>query len=235
MTEDLPATTSTGTTVTNPDGSVTQTFDDGSTLTTHPNGEVTSTPATDTTPQYDASGNRLPTPQTKDKAPVSEGKAIPGTNNTLGDKTPSLAQGVKDLAGALIDKAGVSGLVTAGLLGSQLLGGGKPISQGGTGYGPIHYTPPDTSGIRQPITNVGVSPGFIVPQPMYHPTSPVGSEFYWGRHPYMQVPEDINYYNQVPGAPVVPWGIQQGPAPIDINQIVNNAINPTATATPVRS
>jgi hypothetical protein len=45
--------------------------------------------------------------------------------------------------------------------------------------------------------------------PFYQTTSPVQSQFYWGNRPYVPLNGDMTQYNQVPEAPVVPWGLRQ--------------------------
>ena len=45
--------------------------------------------------------------------------------------------------------------------------------------------------------------------PFYQTTSPVQSQFYWGNRPYVSLNGDMTQYNQVPEAPVVPFGIRQ--------------------------
>jgi hypothetical protein len=55
-----------------------------------------------------------------------------------------------------------------------------------------------------------LNPGFIQPTPYYHPTSDVGSKFYWGMHP-MQTGNtfDAAAWNNIPNAPQQAWGVQQ--------------------------
>jgi hypothetical protein len=47
-------------------------------------------------------------------------------------------------------------------------------------------------------------------RPAYETTSPVQSQYYWGRQPFMSTAADLDQYNQSPFMPAQPWGIQQG-------------------------
>ena len=62
-----------------------------------------------------------------------------------------------------------------------------------------------------PLQYPGMNPGLMGAgiQPAYQTTSPVQSQYYWGRQPYMATPADMANYNQVT-MPQQPWGIQQG-------------------------
>lgn len=55
----------------------------------------------------------------------------------------------------------------------------------------------------------GLNPGFITNVPdFYQPTNQAGSKFYWGAHPFQPGPTfDPQLYNQVPNAPVNPFGL----------------------------
>ena len=64
------------------------------------------------------------------------------------------------------------------------------------------------------LVNPGLNPGYVVTgvnPPMYQTTNPYQSQYYWGQHPYMQNMSDLARYNQVPGAPAQPFGLQAGP------------------------
>jgi hypothetical protein len=64
------------------------------------------------------------------------------------------------------------------------------------------------------LVNPGLNPGWVVTgvnPPMYQTTNPYQSQYYWGKHPYMQNMADLARYNQVPGAPAQPFGLQAGP------------------------
>ena len=69
--------------------------------------------------------------------------------------------------------------------------------------------PPDPSWsipLQYPGLNLGLIGAGI--RPAYTTTSPVQSQYYWGRQPYMAYQEDLDFYNQVP-MPAQPWGQQQ--------------------------
>lgn len=55
----------------------------------------------------------------------------------------------------------------------------------------------------------GLNPGFITNVPdFYKPTNQAGSKFYWGAHPFQPGQTfDPQLYNQVPNAPVNPFGL----------------------------
>ena len=92
------------------------------------------------------------------------------------------------------------------------------------GYGPLDYT--YTPGKFGALADPGLNPGFIGPvKPFYKTTSPVQSQFYWGQHPYMATAADLANYNNIPGAPAVPWGAQQGYQPLDIQDFINRNVN----------
>jgi hypothetical protein len=80
------------------------------------------------------------------------------------------------------------------------------------------------------LVNPGLNPGYLVTAvnpPMYQTTNPYQSQYYWGQHPYMQSQADLPYYNDVPEAPAVPFGLQAGPN-FDWNQYLSQL-----AATPV--
>ena len=80
-------------------------------------------------------------------------------------------------------------------------------------------TPTDTTHygrftMGQPIVpNVaqGLNPGYITNVPtFYKNTTPAQAQFYWGGHPFQPGPTfDPVLYNQIPNAPVQPWGASQ--------------------------
>ena len=85
-------------------------------------------------------------------------------------------------------------------------------------YGPI---PPTQWGTTGGLVNPGLNPGFIDAQEFYNTTSPVQSKFYYGQHPYQPGPVfDPLLYNNVPGAPNQPWGLQQMYTPTDLNAVL---------------
>ena len=63
----------------------------------------------------------------------------------------------------------------------------------------------------QPLQYPGLNPGMIGAgiRPAYATTSPVQSQFYWGRQPQFDQVSDLSRYNQVPGMPAQPFGLQQ--------------------------
>jgi hypothetical protein len=92
------------------------------------------------------------------------------------------------------------------------------------GYGPLDYT--YDPGAGQALVNPGLNPGFIGPvKPFYQTTNPVQSQFYWGQHPYMATGADLANYNNIPSAPAVPWGAQQGYEPVDIQRFIAQNVN----------
>jgi hypothetical protein len=70
--------------------------------------------------------------------------------------------------------------------------------------------PPDPSW-SQALQYPGVNPGLVgaAVRPAYETTSPVQSQYYWGRQPYFAYTDDLANYNQV-AMPTTPFGIQQG-------------------------
>lgn len=213
-------------------GSNTQVFDDGSTLTTHPDGTVSATDINGKPTQT------LVSPGGPGQAPVYDatGTAVPGTNNPLGNADPTLLQGMKDLGSAGLEALGlgnmsagqIAALMAAGALAPSVLNalgftGGKNVT-GGKNYEPLPIPK-----IPTPETNLaqgGLNPGWITAQPFYNTTNDVQAKYYWGEHPYMSKAEDLANYNKVPGAPAEPWGIHEGPAKFDVNQFIQNTINP---------
>jgi len=67
----------------------------------------------------------------------------------------------------------------------------------------------------------------VLPNDPNQTTNPYQSQYYWGQHPYMQSLADLPYYNDVPEAPAVPFGLQAGPN-FDWNQYLSQL-----AATPV--
>jgi hypothetical protein len=85
---------------------------------------------------------------------------------------------------------------------------------------PRTYDPVNVSfATLPPLATPGLNPGWIQGLPHYQAKSPVQSQYYWGAHPYQPGPTfDPVLYNQVPAAPVVPWGLQEMYTPTDISQ-----------------
>jgi hypothetical protein len=107
-------------------------------------------------------------------------------------------------------------------------GGGDGGGDGGGGDGTT--TPPAPTGpvvppVINPIGNSsiqipqGLNPGLIQTTPYYHPTSDIGSKFYWGTHPYQGGHTfDAAAWNNIPNAPAQAWGNQTQAGPQDIAQ-----------------
>ena len=157
------------------------------------------------------------------------GTAGPGTGTQPG--TGSGAGG----GGGLGSGGGGGGLGSGGGgggLGSG--GGGGGLGSGGGGAGgsgpgvaiPVKPTTTTTQTTINPksnlpnlsggLANPGLNPGWMNQgvQPMYGTTSPVQSQYYWGGHPYMPDYASLQNYNNVPAAPVTPWGLQQMSGPL---------------------
>jgi hypothetical protein len=83
-----------------------------------------------------------------------------------------------------------------------------------------------------PLEKGGINPGWISATPYYNTTSPVQAQYYWGAHnPSLGTTNEWN--TPIAAAPATPWGIQQGPSPLNIQQLINSqATNPINT-TPV--
>ena len=61
------------------------------------------------------------------------------------------------------------------------------------------------------LVNPGLNPGWSVNganQNFYNTNNPVQNTYYWGAHPYMMNQSDMASYNNVPGAPATPFGLQ---------------------------
>jgi hypothetical protein len=122
----------------------------------------------------------------------------------------------------------VSGLLTpAQIAAGWLLINGIPTPPSAPrwgGYKPLNYEWNPAAG--QKIVGGGLNPGMIGPvKPFYQTTNPVQSQFYWGQHPYMATGADLANYNNIPSAPAVPWGAQQGYEPLNIQQFIDQNVN----------
>jgi hypothetical protein len=96
--------------------------------------------------------------------------------------------------------------------------------------------PPINWGSVDGVVNPGLNPGWIQPPVFYNTTSPVQGRYYWGQHAYQPGPTfDPLAYNNVPGAPDQPWGLQQMYTPLNIEQYLRsiNAPGYTPIAGPV--
>jgi len=132
-------------------------------------------------------------------------------------------------AAAGYDAATIAKWVAAGLIASAVLAPPAVPATSTRVYNPAQ------PGEYIPLVKGGLNPGFISATPYYQTTSPVQAQYYWGAHNYS--PAGVNLYNTpVAAAPVTPWGIQQGPSPLNIQQVINSqATNPinTTPAAPV--
>jgi len=240
------------------DGSTTQIFDDGSTLTTAADGTVTSTPATDTglatggnTQVFDdgstlttnPDGTVTSTPATDtgllptDGLPPVEdlsGTGVPGTNNPYGNADIPLDTALGNYASAVYDTLGPLG--TAAVLGggAALLGGfeGAPSGSGYAGASPYEW------GTAQPLVNPGLNPGYLgyaASLPDYQTTNPTDAQYYWGVNAPVNSEQDLANYNKLPaGAPTTPWGAGKtavgGQLPLNVPNFINQYItNPALT------
>jgi len=82
------------------------------------------------------------------------------------------------------------------------------------------------------LVDPGLNPGWLVNganQNFYNTTNPVQNTYYWGAHPYMMKQSDLSSYNNVPGAPATPWGLQNLQHPIGYD-VMGKPIYPTASA-----
>jgi hypothetical protein len=99
-------------------------------------------------------------------------------------------------------------------------------------YGPI--APPEWGRVGE-LVNPGLNPGFMVQPPkFYETTSPVQGQYYWGQHaPQTGATFDPLAYNNVPNAPVAPWGLQQmyNPQTQTINSLLSG-VQQAATQAP---
>jgi hypothetical protein len=121
-------------------------------------------------------------------------------------------------------------LIAAGMVAPtvlQMLGvvPGQPGAPGTPGYGPL---PPIDWGSTTPLVQGGLNPGYLTfggqPPAYYQTTNDIQSRYYWGKHPYMRGPEDLANYNQIPGAPAVPFGQQQPRGAWDVQRFINETI-----------
>jgi len=86
------------------------------------------------------------------------------------------------------------------------------------------------------IVQPGLNPGLYARavEPFYENAGPNQSQYYWGAHPYAHTMEDMVNYNQVPNAPVMPFGPARsavgGTDALDINEYINQYFNPVQQA-----
>ena len=91
------------------------------------------------------------------------------------------------------------------------------------------------------IVQPGLNPGLYARavEPFYENAGPNQSQYYWGAHPYAHTMADMVNYNQVPNAPVMPFGPARsavgGTDALDINEYINQYFNPVQQAATIGS
>jgi hypothetical protein len=124
----------------------------------------------------------------------------------------------------------IAKLVAAGMVAPTVLSllgvvPSQPDAPGTPGYGTL---PPIDWGSTTPLVQGGLNPGYLTfggqPPAYYQTTNDIQSRYYWGKHPYMRGPEDLANYNQIPGAPAVPFGRQQPRGAFDTQQFIRETI-----------
>ena len=156
----------------------------------------------DTTPDnIDAGGG-----QNFGEVPVSD--AVPSYVNPNPTPDMSLPDAIVDTAKAVGENFSADELAKLAL-GWTIVNGilTPPTAARGHAYGPID---PTTWGTAGQVNLPGLNPGMVTPPTFYKNPSSVSGQYYWGQHPYQSGETfDANLYNQVPTAPVAPWGLQQ--------------------------
>ena len=184
-----PAVPSTGTTNTGPVSPTT-----GTSTTVTPSTPSTPVAAPTTTPVAPT------TTPTTPLSPVQQTTIPPGTSDVTGNSlgTPT-NNPVTDTSG--LTPAQIAALAAAGLLASNVLGGGATASNNGS------YT--TIPGSVMPLhIPTGLNPGWITDVPKYYQQgSPAQDQYYWGGHPY-QGGDVFNpsLYNTLANAPTTPFG-----------------------------
>ena len=193
-------------------------------MTTHPDGSIS---ATDTAGK---ATDTLVSPGGPGQAPVYD--AAPGTPGVgAGTPDPTLGQATKGLVSGIYDNLGPLG--TAALLGggaalaNGLLTPGGSSLGGSVGAGSVSYP----WGEATPLQNGPLNAGLLqqtASQPFYHSANPTDAQFYWGAHNVVNTPEDVANYNNIPNAPVTPWGAGHtavgGTANLNVPNFVNQYI-----------
>ena len=152
-------------------------------------------------------------PPTDTGAPVEDATPKPNPNYTNPPVPNPLLTAAQIAAGWTI----VNGILTP-----------PPTTPTWSGYAPLA---PWVPAAGQKINGPGLNPGLIgTVKPFYHTTNPVQAQFYWGQHPYMATAADLANYNNIPNAPAVPWGAQHGYEPFNVQQFIQQNINPTTLA-----
>lgn len=171
-------------------------YDDGSTITIHPDGTSTSTPAPgDMTPVGDAGEITI----------TADRPTTPVANTDLTVPTTPIDTTVP--ADTTIPYTGGGWTPTTPPVIFPITGTTPKTPTGGVDAG---YTPPQFANLTKPVTDIGLSPGFIKPEPFYNTTNDVQNQYYWGSHGF-QTGDTFNApaYNTVPVAPQNPFGIDQ--------------------------
>jgi hypothetical protein len=160
-------------------------------------------PGPDMTPDnIDAGGG-----QNFGEVPVSD--AVPSYVNPNPTPDMSLPDAIVDTAKAVGENLSADDLAKLAL-GWTIENGilTPPTAARGHAYGPID---PTTWGQVGQVNPTALNPGFMVAPPTFYKNpSSVSGQYYWGQHPYQTGSTfDADLYNQVPTAPVAPWGLQQ--------------------------
>jgi hypothetical protein len=212
----------------NYNGSVTTTFPNGTTLTSNPDGTYTSRDSTGKISTGESGGENSGGIKTGAGTTYvyDDGSTI--TIHSDGTSTSTPAPGSMSDAGEITVTAdrptANTNLPPVTDLTGTPVGPNAPTV--GTPYTPVFpitgttprppqgvdagYTPPQIGNLTRPITDIGLSPGFIKPTPFYNTTSDVQDPYYWGAHGFQTGDTfDAGAYNQVPYAPQQSWGLQQ--------------------------
>ena len=242
------------------DGSITYTYDDGSSLIMKPDGTASSTPATN-----GSAGQAVSTAATAVNQDGSKTNADGSTTYTYDDGSTltmkpdgtvtstnaHTTQIFDDGSTLTVDADGnpvsntdsTNGSLTTPTTGSN----GWTNTTGPVVFPVIPVTKPTGTGddgtttvqFGQPLaalnTNQGLNPGMIAPTAFYNTNSPVQSQYFWGGHPF-QGGDTFNaqLYNQAP-APATPWGLQQMAQPLspeDMQAIIHGTYQPPALNAP---
>ena len=187
------------------------------------------TPPVTTVPVVDAVATPVaprpiisPPPITPGPVPVVDAVATPV------ERPPSNVTTPDEAAAAGYDPATIAGWLAAGYILSKVLVPPAIPSQ------PTGTFTPEAPGAQwsRKLNTGGLNPGWITATPYYSTTSPVQAQYYWGAH--NPSTGTTNQWNtQVANAPQIPWGIQQGPSPLNIQQLINSQLGNPINTTPV--
>lgn len=163
--------------------------------------------------------------------PVGPGGVVP-TTQTFGGGAASTGAAGSTGGSASSNNFGLPSSTTSGVLGG-LAGSAasltKPLTQPGANNAGAEsqWSWGQVPTIVQPGLNPGIYARAV--EPFYENAGPNQSQYYWGAHPYAQTFEDLANYNQVPSAPVVPYGPTRsavgGTDALDINEYINQYLN----------